>query len=266
MAFYDTSLSDSIENAFQALALDERRFAFQPALWEKDAKCRTRLRQVWFPGAHSNCGGGYDDQQIANISLAWMMAQCQPFLDFDPDYLLDEHDANLDYYEAQRERIRPWSFGEIFSGMTGFYALGGSKIRTPGRYFAKDPTNGEPTDRPLRETCEYIHPSVRARLKLGGPGLNDSGKWECKALKDWKLNIEYADPGSKKPDIFWKLRTKERNVSYRVLRESPLWETERELLEEDRETYDYVMNPSPVRHRRSARSRASPATSRRDDG
>lgn len=34
-AFYDTSLSNSIENAFQALALDERRQPYQPAVWEK---------------------------------------------------------------------------------------------------------------------------------------------------------------------------------------------------------------------------------------
>jgi hypothetical protein len=35
MSFYDTKLPDSVENAFQALALDERRTSFAPALWEK---------------------------------------------------------------------------------------------------------------------------------------------------------------------------------------------------------------------------------------
>lgn len=62
MSFYDTKLGPGIENAFQALALDERRTAFSPALWEKPQSCRTKLRQVWFPGVHSNIGGGYDDQ------------------------------------------------------------------------------------------------------------------------------------------------------------------------------------------------------------
>lgn len=33
--FYDTKLSNCIENAFQALALDERRTSFAPAIWEK---------------------------------------------------------------------------------------------------------------------------------------------------------------------------------------------------------------------------------------
>jgi uncharacterized protein (DUF2235 family) len=50
MAFYDTKLPDGLENAFQALALDENRTSFSPAVWEKPTGCRTKLRQVWFPG------------------------------------------------------------------------------------------------------------------------------------------------------------------------------------------------------------------------
>ena len=33
--FFDTSLSNCVENAFQALALDEDRAAFSPSVWEK---------------------------------------------------------------------------------------------------------------------------------------------------------------------------------------------------------------------------------------
>lgn len=71
--FYDTSLSSIIRHAFQALALDEHRAPFSPAVWERKHIDRSTidLRQVWFPGAHSNIGGGYPDQEIANISLAW---------------------------------------------------------------------------------------------------------------------------------------------------------------------------------------------------
>jgi len=71
--FYDTSLSGIIRHAFQALALDEHRAPFSPAVWERKhmEKSTVDLRQVWFPGAHSNVGGGYSDQEIANITLAW---------------------------------------------------------------------------------------------------------------------------------------------------------------------------------------------------
>ena len=59
-----------MENAFQALALDEPRASFRPSLWERLPGNHTNLKQVWFPGVHSNVGGGYNDQQIGNISLA----------------------------------------------------------------------------------------------------------------------------------------------------------------------------------------------------
>lgn len=88
------------------------------------------LRQVWFPGVHSNVilltlaitlppltqscmqiGGGYDDQGQANITLAWMISQLEPFLEFDPDYVLDQYEENRDYYKKVGQKPRPWSFG-----------------------------------------------------------------------------------------------------------------------------------------------------------
>jgi hypothetical protein len=71
--FYDTKLSGCIKHAFQALALDEHRRPFSPAVWERNNsdKSLTDLRQVWFPGSHANVGGGWPDQEVANISLAW---------------------------------------------------------------------------------------------------------------------------------------------------------------------------------------------------
>ncbi|KAG8626227.1 hypothetical protein KVT40_005172 [Elsinoe batatas] len=261
MSFYDTKLVNCIENAFQALALDERRAAFAPAIWEKARDNKTRLRQVWFPGVHSNIGGGYDDQEISNITLAWMMSQVRELLDMDLDYILDEQEKTETYYERNNERPRPWSWGKIWNSFTGIYVLGGAEDRTPGRFFVREPRSGTETDQPLDETHEYIHPSVRARLKLGGPGIDDKGTYQPRALKDWKLTIEPAEEGGR-PDIFWELRTKQSNVTTRVLPESPLWPLERELLEmdPDREVEDYVLRPplpgrAPRSGRRSSRLR-----------
>jgi uncharacterized protein (DUF2235 family) len=132
MSFYDTKLSNCIENAFQALALDEKRSAFSPALWEKPEGNKTTLRQVWFPGVHSSVGGGDDDQQLANISLAWMMSQLEPFLDMRDAYLLEQDDENARYYKRDRQDIRPWSFGEIENSSSGLYALGGGTVCSLG--------------------------------------------------------------------------------------------------------------------------------------
>jgi hypothetical protein len=73
--FSNTEISDKVEYAFQALALDEPRAAFKPALWERMPGNRTQLKQVWFPGSHANPGGGWYDQQIATIAMAWMCDQ-----------------------------------------------------------------------------------------------------------------------------------------------------------------------------------------------
>ncbi|CAJ2508752.1 Uu.00g137780.m01.CDS01 [Anthostomella pinea] len=255
LSFYDTSLSNCIEHAFQALALDERRYAFQPTLWEKLQGNRTVLRQVWFPGAHANIGGGYDDQQVATLTLAWMMAQCQPFIDFDIDYLLDQWEDAEDFYEKHDQKPRPWSFGRIWDGMAGIYAVGGTKIRDPGRYCVVDPTNGKQTGEPLLNTHEYIHSSVRSRIRLGGPGINDKGPYECKALDDWKLVIEAHADGGKWPDVFWRSRYSPEEGFQRMLPEAPLKPLEVELLQYDPETAEYVLRPSGVRQRRSRRDR-----------
>lgn len=57
--FRDTELDPSVKHAFHALALDEKRNPFSPAVWERsDSNSKSDLRQVWFPGPHSAIGGG----------------------------------------------------------------------------------------------------------------------------------------------------------------------------------------------------------------
>lgn len=258
--FHDTALCDCVEYAFQALSLDERRASFQPCLWEKLEDNQTNLRQVWFPGAHSNIGGGYDDQQIATITFAWMVAQCQPFLDFDLDYVIDQWEDVEDYEKQHEDRARPWSFGTIFSGVTASYAALGTMVRKPGRYTVMDPVNGKETNEPLIDTREYIHPCVRARIKLKGPGIDDKGDYECKALVDWKLVVE-NDEGAKRPSIYWRARDKPPKGFPAELPEAPLKPLELELLEYDKETFDYVTKPSGVKRRSTQKRR-----SRSDDG
>lgn len=44
-----------------------------------------------------------------------MMSQVGPFLEFEPDYILDEDEKTCDYYEKTGQELRPWSFGTFFS-------------------------------------------------------------------------------------------------------------------------------------------------------
>ena len=238
--FYDTSLSNCVEHAFQALALDERRSSFAPALWEKTRTNRTSLRQVWFPGVHSNVGGGYEDQELANITLAWMIAQLEQFLDFDPDYIRSQYDENRKYYQQSGQDVRRWSFGEIYKSLMGIYYLAGQKIRTPGNYMRVDST-GQPTSKPLRETNEYIHPSVRTRINLDGPGIEDMGSYDCKALAGYKLKVNSGGGEPGRPAAVWESRARRKGGPRRILPESPLWETERKLLNYSPEVSAYLL-------------------------
>lgn len=72
-------LPEHIIDARHALALHDLRPEFEPTLWEDwDAGTTLfrpspqSLQQVWFPGAHSDVGGGYVETGISDITLHWM--------------------------------------------------------------------------------------------------------------------------------------------------------------------------------------------------
>jgi hypothetical protein len=217
--WHDTALSDRIEHAFQALALDETRPPFSPAVWERleENKLTTDLRQVWFPGNHSNCGGGWPDQGVANITLAWMMDQLASVgVEFDNASLDRVFKQSVEYYQSQKDKkpgpltwavksiydsnkpMRPWGLGEISKKNSLLYRLSGITGRTPGLYKQTDPITGRDKPQFLQDTNERIHSSVRIRLACKGLDLNDQGIWKCTSLsKDWRLQRttqSYEDP------------------------------------------------------------------------
>jgi uncharacterized protein (DUF2235 family) len=70
--FHDTELSGIVENAFHALAVDEYRENYAPTLWAPSTQPNQRMEQVWFTGSHADVGGGYPQEQLSDIALAWM--------------------------------------------------------------------------------------------------------------------------------------------------------------------------------------------------
>lgn len=76
--FHDTTLSSSVVVACHALAIDEKRGAFQPTIWPASkATDGQRREQVWFTGDHSDVGGGHSDAALSDIPLLWMVDQAQ---------------------------------------------------------------------------------------------------------------------------------------------------------------------------------------------
>ena len=138
--------------------------------------------------------------------------------------------------------------GEIYRSSTGVYLLDGNTIRTPGNYYRVDPNTGRPTSKLLRHTNEYIHPSARSRKVLGGPGIQDHGRYEGKALQDYKLRTEDSESENSPPYPIWVPRSRRKGSI--PLPESPLWVTEKELLRTDPKTFDFIMEvPRPTKHR-----------------
>lgn len=70
--FHDTALSNIVENAYQALALDEHRDLYQACLWDPPTKPSQTLEQRWFVGAHCDVGGGYPHRRLSDLALRWM--------------------------------------------------------------------------------------------------------------------------------------------------------------------------------------------------
>jgi uncharacterized protein (DUF2235 family) len=83
MQFYDMNLSPNVGYARHALAIDERRGAFDRVPWgsPRDHK-QTQpewFQQIWFAGNHSDIGGSYpeDESRLSDITLSWMVAAAQ---------------------------------------------------------------------------------------------------------------------------------------------------------------------------------------------
>lgn len=81
--FHDVTLGPIVACARQALAMDERRVTFEPCLWEAPREQRVadeatgRVQQVWFPGVHSDVGGGYPVSGLSDTTLLWMASQAR---------------------------------------------------------------------------------------------------------------------------------------------------------------------------------------------
>jgi type VI secretion system (T6SS) phospholipase Tle1-like effector len=76
--FHNVTLGTNIEYALHALAIDEKRGPFQASLWQyPNHKNFESVEQVWFPGVHSNIGGGYENAGLSDIALHWMLSRIE---------------------------------------------------------------------------------------------------------------------------------------------------------------------------------------------
>ena len=139
-AFHDVSLGDHVSYAYHALAIDERRKPFRPSLWSAANVHRGQtVSQVWFPGVHSNVGGGYVDAGLSDRTFLWMCANAK--------------NAGLGFHtEYIRRRVDPNLYGELRDSMKWYYRILGPYPR--------------PIPEPNAAAGETIHWSARQRLEF----------------------------------------------------------------------------------------------------
>ncbi|KIM30359.1 hypothetical protein M408DRAFT_297258 [Serendipita vermifera MAFF 305830] len=239
-AYHDTSLpgkqdhTDSddprayINRAFQALSLEENRASFEPVLLRfprqpsGKAEHGPDFQQCWFPGVHADVGGGYlrDRRDISDLSLAWMIDMCWPYLNF---HSLDTILTQRVYFEDKKKGLDhkdpvtvPWGLTAAHDEMKAnlMFRFGGSTARTPKQYYLDQRFNEHGEVRPDDErvsTHEYIHASVRRRMieysQNGSPWqppaldgfvlekdvkgwkwvkkINIKGKWQSIVIREW---------------------------------------------------------------------------------
>ncbi len=123
--FYDTKIGSNVSFARHAMAIDEHRKDFEPTIWKE--RPGVDMKQVWFPGAHTDVGGSYepdeDGRVLSNYALFWLANESGEIgLKFEPHlleslYLEDSFNATLhisrrSFYRVKRPFYRPVEHGE----------------------------------------------------------------------------------------------------------------------------------------------------------
>jgi hypothetical protein len=131
--FHDTNLNPLVRHGRHAVALDEMRESFEPTLW---TNADARVKQVWFPGVHSDVGGGYLETGLSNGSLLWMLKEAT--------------DCGLAANPKIAEQIKPDCRGLLHNSLSDLFKLLPSRPR------------GIP---PLDSGDPNLHPSVLERCE-----------------------------------------------------------------------------------------------------
>lgn len=158
--FHDTEVSSVVDHSCHALAIDEFRMEFEAAVWNEPRHHSYKtVEQVWFPGAHSNIGGGYDDRGLSDLTLEWMLTRVK------------EHCPELTF---KTETFAPNSDGKLYDSRTWMYVR--SKLRPLMRVINQCALPGDgryrvaqvrPHSRPIGE---MVHCSAVKRWVESGTG------------------------------------------------------------------------------------------------
>jgi uncharacterized protein (DUF2235 family) len=106
--FHNLKLSQSVEHARHALAIDDERQTFHPDIWDPDIdESYQTMKQVWFCGMHTDVGGGYREQELSDVALNWMIDEAVS--------------TGLFIYPRHKVKIQPNANGHMHDPHDGFF-------------------------------------------------------------------------------------------------------------------------------------------------
>lgn len=128
----------NIHRVAHAVSLDDNRFKeFTPLLFMQDhfneEKCiaenddgatknnevETIINEVWFSGAHSDVGGGYDDTTIDGVSLNWMLNELKNEQIFDSE--IKVYASPFDKTHNPNQGLLGWLYRDVSRDMNAIY-------------------------------------------------------------------------------------------------------------------------------------------------
>ncbi|MDZ4307114.1 phospholipase effector Tle1 domain-containing protein [Allopontixanthobacter sp.] len=186
---HDTQLSQLVEGARHAVALDERRVHFMPTLLRNIRELNVAAghdpygedapyQEKWFPGDHGSVGGGGPERGLSNAALHWVMKGAIDMgLEVDltgRSQLSDiRYDASAPLHNTPSEGLKWKTIGSYVTGR--------------GLAFFKDKLLTSSRSGPA-EICD-IHPSALRKWFLPPTESKDKG-YRPKTLKHLKEKIE----------------------------------------------------------------------------
>ena len=76
--FKNMSVSSNVSKAVHLVGLDETRLPFRPTLMNHNPDV---VHEVWFPGVHSDVGGGYLRDELGKLTLHYMLRRADEWCD-----------------------------------------------------------------------------------------------------------------------------------------------------------------------------------------
>ena len=167
--FENGTLNSRIRCAVHIASLDEDRVAFEPTLINRDKDNPGRITEIWFPGVHSDIGGGYWHDGLSDGSLNFMIKKCEESLGNNINIASSTSENITRLLEEQGEILKLLNVDDILihPNVTGMVHR---HISWSGKIYPKDVRKVcvWDNDRPLSPTecLPLVHHSVKSRFDL----------------------------------------------------------------------------------------------------